>query len=372
MQCLTADVQRQVLAVHHALDKAEIIRQQVAAFLHDHHAGGVQREALLILLGVEVVGGLAGDEQQRGVGGGALGAGGDDPQRVLPVVEFVFVELVVVLVLDLALGAFPDGHHAVQRFQLGVGLPLRLVIVTGVLRFRFLAGFFAVHRDGVVDVVAVFFHQIRKLVIVQILAELILVGVVLHHHDDVGSHLVLVGLREGVAFHACAFPLPGLLLALSARNDGDLLRHHERGIEAHAELADNVNVVALVLGLEIQRAGLGDGAQILFQLVLGHADAVVRHGKGAAVLVHRQMDLQILLVDADGGVGQALEIPLVAGVGGVGDQLAQKDLPVGVNGIDHQVQQLFALGLELMHCHDRIPLFVGWFSTRVLKVLNVV
>ena len=222
------------------------------------------------------------------------------------------------------------------------------------------------------DVVAVFFHQIRKLVIIQILAELILVGVVLHHHDDVGAHLVLVGLREGVALHALALPHPGLLLALSAGNDSDLLRHHERGIEAHTELADNIDVVALVLRLEIQRAGLGDGAQILFQLLFGHADAVIRHGEGAAVLVHRQVDLQIVLVDADGGVGQALEIPLVAGVGGVGDQLAQKDLPVGVNGIDHQVQQLFALGLELMHCHDRIPLFVKRLSTHVLKVLNVV
>ena len=222
------------------------------------------------------------------------------------------------------------------------------------------------------DVVAVFLHQIRKLVIIQILAELVLVGVILHHHDDVGAHFLLVGLRESVALHALALPLPGLLLTLGTGDDSDLLRHHERGIEAHAELADNVNVVALVLGLEIQRAGLGDGAQILFQLVLGHADAVVRHGEGAAVLVHRQVDLQIVLADADGGVGQALEIPLVAGVGGVGDQLAQKNLPVGVNGIDHQVQQLFALGLELMHCHDRIPLFVKWLSTHVLKVLNVV
>ena len=38
------------------------------------------------------------------------------------------------------------------------------------------------------------------------------------------------------------------------------------------------------------------------------------------------MDLQIVLRDADGGIGQALEIALVAGIRRVGDQLAQENL----------------------------------------------
>ena len=45
-------------------------------------------------------------------------------------------------------------------------------------------------------------------------------------------------------------------------------------------------------------------------------------------------------------VGQRLEAQLVAGVGGVRDQLAQEDLLVAVQGVDHQVQQLLDLGLE--------------------------
>ena len=47
-----------------------------------------------------------------------------------------------------------------------------------------------------------------------------------------------------------------------------------------------------------------------------------------------------------GLVGQRLEAQLVAGVGGVGDQLAQEDLLVAVQGVHHQVQELFDLGLE--------------------------
>ena len=46
------------------------------------------------------------------------------------------------------------------------------------------------------------------------------------------------------------------------------------------------------------------------------------------------------------GFGERLEAQLVGGVGGVRDQLAQEDLLVAVQGVDHEVQQLLHLGLE--------------------------
>ena len=46
------------------------------------------------------------------------------------------------------------------------------------------------------------------------------------------------------------------------------------------------------------------------------------------------------------GVGERLEAQLVAGVRGVGDQLAQEDLLVAVQRVDHQVEELLDLGLE--------------------------
>ena len=70
------------------------------------------------------------------------------------------------------------------------------------------------------------------------------------------------------------------------------------------------------------------------------------------------MDFQVVLRDADGRVGQALEVALVAGVRCVGDQLTQEDLTVCIDRIDHQVKQLFALGLELTHSHGRKPHFI--------------
>ena len=46
------------------------------------------------------------------------------------------------------------------------------------------------------------------------------------------------------------------------------------------------------------------------------------------------------------GLGERLEAQPVVGVGGVRDQLTQEDLPVAVQGMDHELQQLTDFGLE--------------------------
>ena len=64
LEDLTADVQGEVSGVHHALHKAEVVGEQVGALVHDEYAGGVELQPLLVLPGVEVIGGLFGDIQQ--------------------------------------------------------------------------------------------------------------------------------------------------------------------------------------------------------------------------------------------------------------------------------------------------------------------
>ena len=169
----------------------------------------------------------------------------------------------------------------------------------------------------------------------------------------VGSGALALGRGlDGVALDAVGLPGEGLVGAEGATHDTDLVRHHERGVEPDAELADNVHVIALVLGvllLELLRAGVRDGAEVLVELLLGHADAVVRDGNRARVLVEGQADRERGLVDLDVGVGEALEAQLVDGVRRVRDELPQEDLLVGVDRVDHEVEQLLALGLELLH-----------------------
>lgn len=57
----------------------------------------------------------------------------DRAGRVTPVVEGRLVELVVVLLLDLARTLLPDGRHGVDGLELLVVLVLGLVVVAGVL-----------------------------------------------------------------------------------------------------------------------------------------------------------------------------------------------------------------------------------------------
>ena len=67
---------------------------------------------------------------------------------------------------------------------------------------------------------------------------------------------------------------------------------------------------------------------------------------GARLRVEAHADLQLGVVLEERLVGERLEAQLVAGVRRVRDQLAQEDLLVAVQGVDHQVEQLLDLGLE--------------------------
>ena len=175
-------------------------------------------------------------------------------------------------------------------------------------------------------------------------------------HDDVGADAFLFALGDGVAVRALGFPFVGLVGAVGAGDDGDLVGDHEGGVEADAELADDVDVRALLGGvvdaaLEGHGAALGDDAEVGFELFLGHADAVIGDGDGARTLIHGHEDAEILAVQAHLVVRQGQVAELVNGVRGVGNDLAQEDLLVGVDGVDHEVEQPFALGLELLLGH---------------------
>ena len=352
LQRLTRDVEREVLAVHDAADEVVVVGQQVLALLHDQHVGAVQLQALLVVLAVQVVRRAAGDEQQRIIGQRSLGVDGERSSRVGEVVEGLLVELVVLFLLYVGLAALPDRHHGVDGLDLGVLFVLGLIVVASILGLGLLAGLRNLHAHGVAHVVAVALDEVLQAVLAEELVEVLLVGVVLQGQDDVGAVALALGLLDGVALDAVGFPGPGLVAAVGLRHHAHGLRHHERAVEAHAELADDVDVVALLLGvllLEGHGIGMGDGAQVAVQILLRHADAVVGHGDGAGVLVEGDVDAELILRQLDAGVGEAFEVQLVDGVRRVGDELAQEDLAIGVDGVDHQIEQLLALCLELAH-----------------------
>ena len=356
LQHLAADIQAQILTVHNALYKAEVIRQQVGALFHNQHTGSVQRQTLLVVLGVEVVGTVAGHEQQGIVVGSTLGAAHDDPGGVGVIAELILVEAVVLLVGHFALLLLPDGDHAVQGLQLGVGLPLGLIVLGLGVRLRLLTALFALHLDGVAHIVAVLLHDGHDAVFVQEVVVFLSVGIRLDVQNDLGAHGILLGGGHLVAVHTGGLPLPCLVRAISLGDNRQLIGHHKGGVEAHAELTDDINVLVLVVLLEIQRTGVCDSAQILLQLFLGHTNAVILHGQDAVFLIAGDENTEIALVHAHGGVGQALIIQLINGVRSIGDQFPQEDLFIGIDGVDHHVHQFFALCLKFFLGHNTKPL----------------
>ena len=112
-------------------------------------------------------------------------------------------------------------------------------------------------------------------------------------------------------------------------------------------MADEVGVGFFIRADLIQEsagAGAGDGAEVLDQVVVGHADAVV--GDGDGLRRDGDVDLQLVAFGEEFGVGEGQVAELVAGVGGVGDELAQEDLPVRVQGMGDDIEEAGDLGLE--------------------------
>ena len=364
LEHLTGDVEGEVLGVHHALDKAEVLGQQIGALVHDEHAGGVELEALLVLPGVEVIGGVGRDIEHGLVLHRALGGHVHHAQGILPVAVLLLIKLVVLLRRDLALGPLPQGDHGVEGLPLVEVLPLGLVVVAGVLGAGLLAGLVHEHDDGVVDVVGVFFDQLGQAVLLQVLVVVVVLGVLLDVEHDVGASALLPAGGEGVPVRAVGGPLPRLVGAVGPGGDGDVVGHHEGGVEAHAELADDVGGVLGQLLLELEGAAAGDGAQVLLQLLLRHADAIVGDGQGAGNLVGGEGNFEVGAVQPHLIVGEGLVGQLVHRVAGVGDQLPQEDLLVGVDGVDHQIQQPLGLGLELFLCHDNASCISNGFVNK--------
>src|SRR5205085_11457959 len=118
-----------------------------------------------------------------------------------------------------------------------------------------------------------------------------------------------------------------------------------RRIETNTELPDQSGAVGLAVLARLQAfeeragAGAGDGTEIVDQLLAVHANAGIGNSQRRVFLVRRDADLWRRIANQV-GVRNRLVTQLVAGVGGIGDQLAQKDVGLRIDGVNHQAQQL--------------------------------
>lgn len=143
-----------------------------------------------------------------------------------------------------------------------------------------------------------------------------------------------------------------------SRGHFNLVRDHEHGIEADAEASDDVGSVAGRavfggLGVFLEegfRTGVGDGPEVFDHLVAGHAACCI-----GVVRQFCTLSEEIRISSRQVGIPDGLvlrlaleETQLVQRVRGVGNELTQKNLPVGIQGVGEDIQNLTGFGTEFM------------------------
>ncbi len=327
LQQFARDIQRQVAGIDDSLDEAQVQGQELLSVVHDEHAPYVELEPPRGVALPQVERGLRRHVQEAGVLALALDAIVAPDQRVGPVMADVAVEGAVVLIADLGARPRPQG----------------LCLVDGlVLEIRPLLD----HADREGDVIRVTPHQRAQAPGVGKFAR-----VRLQVQDHGGA-----AWRTFHRFHG-EFPVGAGLPAdtlcrrqvRAAAVDLDPLGDDERRIETDAKLADQLGVALLVAGQaaeEFGGAGLGDGAQMGDRFLAAHPHAIVAHAERAGRGVEVDPDGEFRLIGQQLRGTEGQEAQPVVGIGGIGNQLAQEDLPVAVEGMDHQLQELAHFGLE--------------------------
>mmetsp|Transcript_34023 Transcript_34023/g.85415 ORF Transcript_34023/g.85415 Transcript_34023/m.85415 type:complete len:689 (+) Transcript_34023:113-2179(+) len=328
LQDLTGHVQGQGVGVDHTLDERQPARDDLLEVVRDEHAADVQLHVNGgLAVGVKHAGGrLGGDEQEALELDVALSAEVHVGQGVLVLLGERAVELVVLLVRDLASLAGPDGLVVVEQDPVPHLHPLGLLLlvllgILGLLLGTLLnilgilglgLGLSLLHRllnlvadpqvDGEVDELGVLGDQLLQHVLLHVLQR-----VLLEVQGDTGTAAKGVALRvlaKGELAAGVTLPhvLHGVVVALG--DDGDLVGDKEGRVETNTELADEGHVAAarhlLEEGLGTR---LGDRTEVGNELVLGHANTAVGDVEDLVLLVHLDTDVQLSVVTLAKGGG---------------------------------------------------------------------
>ena len=314
---LARDIQRQILAVDHPLDEAEVRRQEILRLLLDQHFARVELDLPLDPPLQQAALAGRGDVEEGVQIDRCVGRDVQVEERLAVVEGQLLVELLVLLVGDLMRLLPPEGR-----------LLIRLLVID-------------VDREG--DEVGV---ALDRLLDPPGGGEL--GGVLAQPEGDRRAALGALRRADRERLVAAAAPLRRLgVRAVGEGGDDHLFGDDERGVKPDAELADQLALLARLQPLhERLDAGLGDRAQMFGQLVGGHPDPAVGDRDRLRLLVGRDPDRQLRRLVARFAIGQQLELDPVEGIGGVGEEFAQEDLAVGVERVRQDRQQLFHFGAE--------------------------
>ncbi len=110
---------------------------------------------------------------------------------------------------------------------------------------------------------------------------------------------------------------------------------------------DILGVVGFRNGIkELGGTGIGNGAQVFDQIFLVHPDPVIGNRQNITDIICQKAHLEIGITSEQIRFGNRFIAQLVARIRGVGDQLAQEDVLVGIKRVDNDIEQSANLSLE--------------------------
>ncbi len=218
LQGLARDIERQILAVDHPFHKAQPLRQDILAVLLDQHPLAIKVNARVhpaeaVFLEILLRHKEQGLDRQR-----RIGFEMQPVERVGNGVADKLVKFVVLLFFDLVLAAGPQGLDGVDRLARDLD------------------------REG--DEAGILLDDLLD----PLLAGKLL-GIAFEFDDDLGAAVQPRRRTQGIAAGRFRGPFVTLGIALVGTGlDPDLLGHHEGGVEADPELADELDVLFGRLG----------------------------------------------------------------------------------------------------------------------------
>ena len=171
-------------------------------------------------------------------------------------------------------------------------------------------------------------------------------------HHDVSSTVSLLAFLHLKLRRTVATPLHGLATLLIAERDYlYLFAHHERRIEAEAEVADDGISVVLKLLQKVGSTAERDLVDILVNLLGRHSDTAVAYGEGLLLWVeayaHRQITqfAAILATFLQG-------FQLLRSIHCIGNNLAQENLMIAVKKLLDNRKDVFRSYANITFLHD--------------------
>mmetsp|Transcript_42069 Transcript_42069/g.106161 ORF Transcript_42069/g.106161 Transcript_42069/m.106161 type:complete len:589 (-) Transcript_42069:265-2031(-) len=325
LQHLATEVERHVLAVHHALHEAQPVRQQARTLGLNEHAAAVQRNARLLATHTVLLGVLLWHVEHALHGERHVRLEHEVVERLVVGVRDELIELLVLFLAHLLGGQRPQRLHRVDRL--------------------------AVQPDVKVDKVRELVHHLLNGVS---LRELESVLAQVDHNPCAASHTI--HLRDLVATGAVRHPSVATALRITARTRVHLhlVAHHECRVETDTELPDHLCTrLALALHLlqKLTGARVRDHTQVVLQLLFGHTHTGVGDLQDTTLLVGRDLHLQRSITCRHGhfliGVCQ-LVTQLLQCIRCVRNQLTNKDLSFRVERTSNNIQELASFCFEFV------------------------